>query len=117
MTAWEGLTRLCEIIAEEGWDDLSPALVSSWARVVPHLPDEERPEYLALVELHGETIRLTPIAPRRPLAGAEDRADARWSELMARLRAVLDVEEAEALVCAVEAEQRKAQLLESFEKS
>jgi hypothetical protein len=53
MTAWEGLTRICEIIADEGWDDLTPALVSSWARPRPVTPDDERPEYLALARLHG----------------------------------------------------------------
>lgn len=47
--------RLCEIIAERGWTDLSPALVSSWARGgVLGADDLERPEYKALAKLHGE---------------------------------------------------------------
>jgi hypothetical protein len=55
MTAWEGLSRLCEIIAEQGWVELTPALVSSWARPTAFVQDEfDRPEYLALVRLHGE---------------------------------------------------------------
>lgn len=48
--------RLCEIIAERGWRDLSPTLVRAWAFPMPvYAADEfERPEYLALAELHGE---------------------------------------------------------------
>ncbi|MBT8484683.1 MAG: hypothetical protein HKO59_00035 [Phycisphaerales bacterium] len=53
MTAWAGRTRLCEMIAEEGWIDLTPALVSGWAVPVAAMPDEDRPEYKALVDLHG----------------------------------------------------------------
>lgn len=54
MTAWQGLTRLCEIIAAEGWVELTPALVSSWARPVGHITDErERPEYKTLAHLYG----------------------------------------------------------------
>ena len=54
MAAWAGLTRLCEIIAEQGWRDLSPALVSSWARPVVYARQEtERPEYKALARLWG----------------------------------------------------------------
>ncbi|MDY7109299.1 MAG: hypothetical protein SYC29_11755 [Planctomycetota bacterium] len=54
MTAWAGLTRLCEIIAEQGWEDLSPALVSSWARPTAYVQEEtERPEYKALARLFG----------------------------------------------------------------
>ncbi|MHC5011822.1 MAG: hypothetical protein ACYTG6_12905, partial [Planctomycetota bacterium] len=55
MTAWAGLTRLCEIIAEEGWVELTPALVSSWARPTAYVrTEQERPEYKALVVLHGD---------------------------------------------------------------
>ncbi len=54
MTAWAGLTRLCEIIAAEGWTDLTPALVSSWARPNPLVPEEtDRPEYKALATMLG----------------------------------------------------------------
>lgn len=53
MTAFQGLTMLCEVIAEADWTDLSPALVSSWARPVLDIDDAERPEYLALVAMHG----------------------------------------------------------------
>ncbi len=54
MAAWAGLTRLCEIIAEQGWEDLTPALVSSWARPTAFVQEEtERPEYLALARLHA----------------------------------------------------------------
>jgi hypothetical protein len=54
MTAWAGLTRLCEIIAERGWIELTPALVSSWARPSVLAPEEtDRPEFIALAKLHG----------------------------------------------------------------
>jgi hypothetical protein len=45
--------RLCEIVAERGWVDLSPALVSSWARPVSGVDDADRAEYVALARLHG----------------------------------------------------------------
>lgn len=52
--AWGWITRLSQIIAERGWTDLSPALVSSWARPVMFNNDDlERPEYLALASMHG----------------------------------------------------------------
>lgn len=54
-TAWGWLTRVCEIIADRGWIDLSPALVSSWSRPTVYVRDDmERPEYTALVKLYGE---------------------------------------------------------------
>ncbi len=56
MTTITWLEILCQLIEERGWQDLSPALVSSWSREAQVWgPDEEtRPEYLALVGLHGE---------------------------------------------------------------
>jgi hypothetical protein len=52
---WGWLERLCGIIAERDWRDQTPALISSWARHVDHLPDfRDRPEYDALVALWGE---------------------------------------------------------------
>ena len=54
LSAWQWLTRLCEIIADRGWTDLTPALVSSWARPVQAGHDElDRPEYKALARLYG----------------------------------------------------------------
>ncbi len=51
---WRWLTRLSAIIAERGWTDLSPALVSSWARPTALVASEnDRPEYQALARLHG----------------------------------------------------------------
>jgi hypothetical protein len=49
-------TRLCEIVAERQWRDLTPALVRAWAWPLPGWRGTmyERPEYLALRELHGE---------------------------------------------------------------
>ena len=48
--------RLCQIIAERKWRDLTPALVRAWAWPMHGWADSmfERPEYLALRDLHGE---------------------------------------------------------------
>ena len=52
--SWPWITRVCQIIAERGWVDLSPALASSWARPVDLDNDAlKRPEYIALAKLHG----------------------------------------------------------------
>lgn len=52
--SWGWVVRCSEIIAERGWVDLSPALVSSWARQVVTMKDDfQRPEYKALAQLHG----------------------------------------------------------------
>lgn len=54
-SAWAWLERACQIIAERNWVDLTPALVSSWGRPSAFERDDmERPEYLALVQLHGK---------------------------------------------------------------
>lgn len=53
LTARRWHRRLCEIIVDREWTDLTPALISSWA--VPRPYDElERPEYVALAALYGE---------------------------------------------------------------
>ena len=55
MNALEGRKRLCEIIAERGWKDLTPALVSGWAVPMAGVDDErKRPEFKALAVLWGE---------------------------------------------------------------
>ncbi len=64
--------RLCQIIVERGWVDLSPALVSAWANRIPFVDDFDRVEYLALVELHGkdrvvDVVFELFIEPDRPL--------------------------------------------------
>ncbi len=46
--------RLCELIVEHDWVDLTPAIVSRWARPRPFTDDRDRYEYHALVALHGE---------------------------------------------------------------
>jgi hypothetical protein len=52
--SWGWIIRCSEIIGERGWIDLSPALVSSWARPIPTMRDDtQRPEYKALAQLHG----------------------------------------------------------------
>lgn len=53
-SAWGWITRASQIIAERDWRDLTPALVSSWARPVLYVKDDlERPEYRALAAMHG----------------------------------------------------------------
>ncbi len=46
--------RLCELIVENGWRDLSPALISAWANRIGFVDDLDRVEYHALVRLHGQ---------------------------------------------------------------
>ena len=46
--------RLCDLIVENGWRDLSPALISAWANRIGFVDDTDRVEYHALVRLHGE---------------------------------------------------------------
>lgn len=56
LTEWGWLTRLSEIIAERGWKDLTPPLINSWARPATYIPKyTDRPEYKALVSMHGES--------------------------------------------------------------
>jgi hypothetical protein len=53
--AWAWVERACQIIAERDWKVLTPALVSSWGRVVIFESDEyKRPEYIALAQMYGE---------------------------------------------------------------
>lgn len=55
MSMWAWLRRLSAIIAERGWREQTPALVSSWARPTTYVQDEtSRPEYQALAVLWGE---------------------------------------------------------------
>lgn len=48
--------RLCELIAEEPWIEMTPTLIRAWAQPMPNWVDTpaERPERLALVEMYGE---------------------------------------------------------------
>jgi len=56
-----------------------------------------------LVELCGEVIRLVPIAPEDDAIQDLPEDALRWAAVIARLRRVLPLEEAEALADAVEA--------------
>jgi hypothetical protein len=49
--AWQ--EELCGLIVAHGWIDLSPALVSAWARPIPYVDDFSRVEYESLVALYG----------------------------------------------------------------
>lgn len=50
--AWQ--ERLFQMIADRGWTDLSPAIVSAWARPIPNVEDLQRTEHEALARLVGE---------------------------------------------------------------
>ncbi len=49
---WEFLAPLCERIAAEGWDELTPALIRSWARQSRQYDDASRPERKAVEAVH-----------------------------------------------------------------
>ncbi|TVQ57066.1 MAG: hypothetical protein EA377_01320 [Phycisphaerales bacterium] len=53
MPGWS--QRLSELIADRGWVELTPALISRWGRENPLIRDEsDRIEYQTLVKLHGQ---------------------------------------------------------------
>ncbi len=59
LPTYEGLQWrewMCQRIATQGWKDLTPTLVRAWAVSKPGWVDKDsdRPEYKALVALHGE---------------------------------------------------------------
>jgi hypothetical protein len=45
--------QLCRLIAARQWTQLTPALVSSWARPIGFVDEMDRPEYEALAQLYG----------------------------------------------------------------
>lgn len=49
---WAFLSPLCERVADEGWTDMTPALIQSWARPSKEYADAARPERTALESLH-----------------------------------------------------------------
>ena len=54
VTDHDWLIRLCQFVAENDITELDEALVSSWGRPWKYgMPDTERPEYLALLAMHG----------------------------------------------------------------
>ena len=57
MTAYEWRTDICRRIGELGWKDMTQALIRAWAVPAPVLGRDlhERPEYLALVALWGQS--------------------------------------------------------------
>jgi len=54
LTNWSWLTRLSEIVAERGWRQQTPALVSSWGRPTDDdVAEWDRPEAKAMVAMYG----------------------------------------------------------------
>ncbi len=45
--------HLCRAIADRGWYDLSPAIVSAWARPMNFVDDLQRVEFKALLQMYG----------------------------------------------------------------
>jgi hypothetical protein len=57
MIDWPWLTEVCQWIADRDIEALDPALISSWGRPRSILTmEEDRPEYLALVQMHGRAV-------------------------------------------------------------
>ncbi|MHC5113687.1 MAG: hypothetical protein ACYTGP_04580 [Planctomycetota bacterium] len=85
---WSALEVTCERVAQLGWVDLAPALVRSWARAVPGIPDRRRPEYVALASLLGGEEQVEPYLLETFLATrsvAEQGLRTRCWELLHRL--------------------------------
>ncbi len=89
--------RVCELIAEETWIDMTPTLIRAWARSMPGFIGEpsERPERKALVEMYGEeeipTVLIRVMLDSDPIVAANLRARC-WELLMAEGRRDLILE-------------------------
>lgn len=46
--------RVCDLIVDHQWNDLTPALIDSWSRPIGYIDDLERAEYRALTRMYGE---------------------------------------------------------------
>jgi len=83
--------RLCELVAERSWIDLTPALIRAWARPMPGWigEPEERPERMALVGMYGEdrlpTVLMRVMLDADPIVAANLRARC-WELLIAEGR-------------------------------
>lgn len=83
------IRQLSEAAAENGWVEATPALVRSLSRQAEHVPDEQRPEWSALMALHpGESVEsvvfdllVSSSADGSALAAGPDGAsmDAHWA--------------------------------------
>lgn len=91
-------TRICELIAEEVWIEMTPTLIRAWARKMPGFLDDPavRPERLALIEMYGETqlskVLVQVMLDADPVVAANLRARC-WELLVAegRLEVVVDL--------------------------
>jgi hypothetical protein len=83
--------RLCELIVERTWVDLTPALIRAWARPMPGWIGEpdERPERTALIRMYGEeqlpTVLMRVMLDADPIVAANLRARC-WELLVAEGR-------------------------------
>lgn len=89
--------RICQLIAEETWIEMTPTLIRAWARPMPGFIGDplERPERRALVEMYGEeeipTVLVRVMLDSDPVVAANLRARC-WELLMAEGRRDLIVE-------------------------
>lgn len=88
MGAWEGRTRLCSLIGDRGWTDMTPTLALAWAQPVGFFSREwERPEARALAAIHGEAqvVEVLLAELRQDRSAREQAYRARLWELLHRL--------------------------------
>lgn len=91
-------TRICELIAEEVWIEMTPTLIRAWARKMPGFLEDpdQRPERLALIEMYGEPqlpqVLVQVMLDADPVIAANLRARC-WELLVAegRLEVVVDL--------------------------
>ena len=89
MPLWRA--RVCELIVEETWVDLTPALIRAWARPMPGFDGDpqDRPERQALIRMYGEdqlpTVLVQVMLDADPIVAANLRARC-WELLMAEGR-------------------------------
>ena len=91
-------TRICELIAEQVWIEMTPTLIRAWARKMPGFVGEpaDRPERLALIQMYGETqlpeVLVQVMLDADPVVAANLRARC-WELLVAegRLELVVDL--------------------------
>ena len=95
MPRWRA--RVCELIVEEGWVEMTPTLIRAWARPMPGFDGKpgDRPERIALVDMYGEpkipTVLVRVMLDSDPIVAANLRARC-WELLMAEGRRDLVVD-------------------------
>ena len=95
MPMWRA--RVCELIVEEKWIEMTPTLIRAWARPSPGYDGdpEDRPERLALISIYGEVqlpkVLVQVMLDADPIVAANLRARC-WELLIAEGRRDLVLE-------------------------